>query len=1330
MATVWVNEFHYDNPGADIGEFIEIAGVAGTDVTGWTIVRYNGANGQPYTTPGTIPTLSGTIADSTGNGFGFLTFTLPQDGLQNGSPDGLALVDNLGNVVEFISYEGTFTATTGPAAGLTSVDVGVLAPGTAGGPNGTSIARIGTGNDPTDFTWTVAADDTPGAINGGQTLTNAPPAETYSIAATDANRAEGTGGTTPFTFTVTRANPSGPASVDWAVTGLGGANQADAADFSGALSGTVAFTGTETTQTITINVVGDAVVEPNETFSVTLSNPSSGTINNAVATGTIQDDDVALTPIYTIQGSSHISPLVGQTVTTTGVVTAVDTNGSRGFYIQDANGDGNAATSDGIFVFLPSGLLPTVGHTVRVSGRVQEFTPSGAAEGSLSTTELSSVSSVIDLGVAASPVAATVIGGPGGLLPPTESLIAGANFYEALEGMLVTVRSAVAVGPTNNFGEIFTVVDDDADPLNGFHATGQIARGNVLLTPGNPDFGDINSSGGDFNPERIQIDDDNGVLSGFVTPDVNVGARLSDVTGIVNYDFGNYQVVATQAFTVAQASPLTKETGTLAGDTDHLLVASYNAENLDPKVEDQNLVADRSASNVDDDLGSGRFDTIASQIFNTLHAPDVLALQEVQDNDGAEITAVTSASVTLRTLVDKINALSAAAGSSAHYSFIDNPFINNNATGTASGGQPGGNIRTAYLYRDDRVDFVEGSLRTIAADGTAISDPAGNGDQVANPDNPFFGSRPPLVATFMFNGEAVTVVDNHFTSKGGSAPLLGSDQPPFSAGEVQRAGQAQAVNTFVDGLLASDPNAKVIVAGDLNEFPFEEPLNVLRGTASIANYDVPGNDPFDAVADYTPGGTEILADLLDLLPADQRYDYVFEGNSETLDHILASHGLAGGAQFDVVRVNAEFFDQTSDHDPLVARFAIPLNDPPAIVGDLAIAVNEGQSVVITTADLNEADPDDSGAALTYAVSATNHGDVLVNGLMATSFTQADLEAGLVRFRHDGSETTDASFTVTLTDAGGLSSAPATVTAAVTPVNDAPIFTSSASFSIAENLTAIGTVAAADAEHDALSFALAGGDDQAFFAIDQQTGALRFLNAPDFETPADKNGDNSYSVVVSVSDSAGAVATQALTIQVTDVVEQGRTINGTNRDDNLTGGTGDDVINGKDGDDLLQGNDGNDVISGGHDDDKLLGGRGNDTLKGDDGDDRLQGDVGNDQLFGGDGKDDLQGGDGRDVLNGGDGNDRLVGGAGDDLLTGGKGNDVLAFGRGFGHDVVTDFGGKDVIEFDDGLFGNFKAVIAASRQVGQDTVITLDDGNAITLEHVALSSLHADDFRFM
>ena len=259
------------------------------------------------------------------------------------------------------------------------------------------------------------------------------------------------------------------------------------------------------------------------------------------------------------------------------------------------------------------------------------------------------------------------------------------------------------------------------------------------------------------------------------------------------------------------------------------------------------------------------------------------------------------------------------------YAFIDNPFIGDDT----NGGEGGGNIRTAFIYRVDRVDFVDGSLKTVAANGTAITDPNGNTDQQINPDNPFFDSRPPLIATFEFNGEEVTIVNNHFTSKGGSGALYGSDESPLNAGEVQRAAQAQAVNNFVDGLLSGDPDAKIIVAGDLNDFDFEEPLSVVKGTAEhleLRRADS-GSRPDHRDRDLHPGRHAGAARPADTLPADERYDYVFEGNAQTLDHVLVSEGLQEGAQFDVVRINAEFGDQTSDHDPMVASFEIRRQQP-------------------------------------------------------------------------------------------------------------------------------------------------------------------------------------------------------------------------------------------------------------------------------------------------------------------------------------------------------------------------------------------------------------------
>ncbi len=156
-------------------------------------------------------------------------------------------------------------------------------------------------------------------------------------------------------------------------------------------------------------------------------------------------------------------------------------------------------------------------------------------------------------------------------------------------------------------------------------------------------------------------------------------------------------------------------------------------------------------------------------------------------------------------------------------------------------------------------------------------------------------SRKPLAGHFTFAGKSLFVVGVHFSSKGGDTPLYGAVQPPVLNSETQRLAQAQAVHDFVATILACEPGARVIVLGDVNDYPFSTPVATLKGA--------------------------LLTNLMDLLPANAQYSYVFQGNSQVLDQALVSDGLTyAQAEYDVVHVNAEFFDQISDHDPSVARF--------------------------------------------------------------------------------------------------------------------------------------------------------------------------------------------------------------------------------------------------------------------------------------------------------------------------------------------------------------------------------------------------------------------------
>src|SRR5215468_6724757 len=145
-------EIHYDNVGTDVGEAIEVSGPAGANVTGWQVILYNGNGGASYDTK----TLSGPIPATCGDR-GVLVINYPSNGIQNGSPDGMALVDASGTVIEFLSYEGVFAATNGPANGLTSTDIGVAEAGTE--PVGLSLQRNA------DGTWNGDKASTFGTCN-------------------------------------------------------------------------------------------------------------------------------------------------------------------------------------------------------------------------------------------------------------------------------------------------------------------------------------------------------------------------------------------------------------------------------------------------------------------------------------------------------------------------------------------------------------------------------------------------------------------------------------------------------------------------------------------------------------------------------------------------------------------------------------------------------------------------------------------------------------------------------------------------------------------------------------------------------------------------------------------------------------------------------------------------------------------------------------------------------------------------------------------------------------------------------------------------------------
>ncbi|MFF2203135.1 endonuclease/exonuclease/phosphatase family protein [Streptomyces sp. NPDC058145] len=570
--------------------------------------------------------------------------------------------------------------------------------------------------------------------------------------------------------------------------------------------------------------------------------------------------------VHDIQGTTRISPFAGQKVTDVpGIVTATRAYGSsKGFWLQDATPDDNPATSEGVFVFTSSTPKVAVGDSVTVTGTVSEYVPGGASSGNQSLTEITkpTVTTASTGNTVPAPVVVDEDAVPDAYSPAGDTAAAGSvngltldpsayalDYYESLEGMNVQVADARVVTATDPYSELWVTVKPHE------HAG---RRGGTV-------YGSYDSQ----NTGRLQIQT-LGSTAGF--PKANVGDTLEgSTTGPLDFNqYGGYTLVASELGTL-KSGGLQRET-TQKQSGRELAVATYNVENLDPS--------------------DATFDQHAAAIVHNLQSPDIVSLEEIQDNNGAKDDGTVDASATVNKLID---AIVAAGGPKYDWRSID-------PVNDQDGGEPGGNIRQAFLFNPERVSFVDraGGDSTTAV---GVTKAQGKARLTASPGRidpanaAWANSRKPLAGEFVFHGKTVFVIANHLNSKGGDQGLTSQYQPPVRSSEIQRHAQATVVNGFVKDILSVQKNANVIALGDMNDFEFSGTARILEGDGELWS-------------------------AIKSLPRSERYTYDYQGNQQVLDQILVSPAIRRdcGLEYDSVHVNSEFNDQISDHDPQVLRF--------------------------------------------------------------------------------------------------------------------------------------------------------------------------------------------------------------------------------------------------------------------------------------------------------------------------------------------------------------------------------------------------------------------------
>ena len=792
-------------------------------------------------------------------------------------------------VLDFVGFGSANCSETAPTAALSNTTAAIRK----------AAGCTDTGSNSADFDLATPA---PRNTAVAAAPCSGPAIPVLTIADAGIEEGDGTGSTLRFTVTLSAPAPAGGVRFDIATadgTALAGS------DYTAASATGLVIAAGERTATFDVALAGDTAPEPDETFLVRITNVTGADVGDSEATGTIRNDDIVVVPIHAIQGSGSISPLDGQVVVTEGVITA---RRSNGFFVQTADGedDGNPETSEGLFVFTGSTVIPAVavGNRVRVSGRVVDFTPSSNLN-QRPLTEITGGGGVtvqVSLRAAGAALPAPIAIDPA-LASPTSALEA----LERYEGMRISTGPMVTVAASGAFLSEANATVTGTDGV--FHAVLQgvprpfrepgIAVTDVIAATapaGVPRF--------DTNPERIRIDSDAQLGAARVAADA--GTALPSLTGVLDYGSGVYTLLPDPGQLTGDA------TGLLPGGPTPKPVADAPADAI--SVASFNLL--RFFDNVNDPaIGEPVLTTAAFEarlvdtseaICRFLKTPDVLGIVEVENL------------ATLQRLADAVNSnVSGACGSNPQY-----------AARLLEGNDVGGiDVGVLVSEREVRPGTPRVTVLDVEQVGKASLFTNPNGDTELLNDRPSLALRA-RIASANGNSAPLTVVVNHLRSLNGvNDNAVGSAGWATSGQRVRakRAAQALELAQWIESRQQADATERMILVGDFNAFEFSDGLVDSMGVITGREAG-PGT-----VLEYADSPvTRPLTTLTTLIPQADRYSFSFEGNAQSLDHVVANDAVFASALAVVTEhaaINADFSEtrfgqsavRTSDHDPVVVR---------------------------------------------------------------------------------------------------------------------------------------------------------------------------------------------------------------------------------------------------------------------------------------------------------------------------------------------------------------------------------------------------------------------------